>query len=199
MPGMEGLEVLQEMKARDASARIVIITAFGTIDLAVDVMKAGATDFLRKPFTMETLRGAVLGALMTQPMQPALGETPEAAAPLEPIPLLFGISTINGYHVQSDPKAVVVEDGNMRYEFSVRDPGGRVETCAVFLPAGVVSEVKALAHRESMPGGAAFWHALCKHVLSNYLYQNADYPPKFFIRVDQIDPGLRNWLKAVLR
>jgi DNA-binding NtrC family response regulator len=63
MPGMEGLEVLREMRRRDPDARIIMITAFGTIDLAEEALQAGATDFLRKPFTVDTLRGAVQAAL----------------------------------------------------------------------------------------------------------------------------------------
>ena len=61
MPGMDGLEVLREIRKRDPQARVIMATAFGTIDLAVEAMKSGATDFLRKPFTAETLRGAVRG------------------------------------------------------------------------------------------------------------------------------------------
>ena len=59
MPGMEGLDVLKQMRYQHPAAKIIMATAFGTIDLAVDAMKSGATDFLRKPFTAETLRGAV--------------------------------------------------------------------------------------------------------------------------------------------
>ena len=40
-----------------------MVTAYGTIELAVDAMKAGAVDFLRKPFTPEILRGAVEASL----------------------------------------------------------------------------------------------------------------------------------------
>ena len=40
-----------------------MVTAFGTIELAVEAMKLGATDFLRKPLTPETLRGALAAAL----------------------------------------------------------------------------------------------------------------------------------------
>src|SRR5689334_9257581 len=59
MPGLEGMAVLRQMRYYDADARVIMITAFGTVDLAVDAMKAGATDFLRKPFTADTLRGAI--------------------------------------------------------------------------------------------------------------------------------------------
>src|SRR5580704_8703285 len=63
MPDLEGITVLKQMLFHNPSARIVMITAFGTVDLAVEAMKSGATDFMRKPFTAETLRGAVVAAL----------------------------------------------------------------------------------------------------------------------------------------
>ena len=48
MPGLEGLEVLREIRKRAPNARVIMVTAFGTIDLAAEAMAAGATDFLRK-------------------------------------------------------------------------------------------------------------------------------------------------------
>src|SRR5688572_8246742 len=63
MPGIEGLEVLREMRRRDVNAKVIMITAFGTIDLAIEAMKAGAMDFLRKPFKADTLRGTVQAVL----------------------------------------------------------------------------------------------------------------------------------------
>ena len=47
MPELDGLEVLHEMRRRKPDTRVVMITAFGTIELAVDAMKSGAADFLR--------------------------------------------------------------------------------------------------------------------------------------------------------
>lgn len=205
MPGMEGLDVLREMKARCPDSRIVMITAFGTIDLAVDAMKAGATDFLRKPFTTDTLRGAVLGALMTEPRQaipipvPVEPEREKPVAAPEVRPLLYGLTTVNGYHIESDPQAVVIEDGDMRYTFSVRHPAGETKSCIVLLSARIILDVKALVRRDWLTWENRFWHALCEHVLSNYLYQNADYPPGFFIQVDEVDRSMKNWVKAATK
>lgn len=199
MPGMEGLDVLREMKSLNPSARIVMITAFGTIDLAVDAMKAGATDFLRKPFTTETLRGAVIGALMAEP-RPAAPQ-PEPAEPEEapkPTPILYGLSTVNGYHIQSDPAAVVVENGEMKYTFLVRNPNGQDKECAVTLPERIAAEIKATTHGDALPGNDRFWHGVCEHVLANYLYQNASYPPDCALQVTEFDKSLRNWVKAAL-
>ena len=63
MPGLDGLETLRRMKTRNADACIIMVTAYATVELAVDAMKLGATDFVRKPMTPETLRHAVAAAL----------------------------------------------------------------------------------------------------------------------------------------
>ena len=63
MPQMEGIEVLRAMKARRKEARVIMVTAFGTVDLALEAQRAGAANFLRKPFTTEALRAAVATAL----------------------------------------------------------------------------------------------------------------------------------------
>lgn len=50
MPGMNGLEVLKEIRKRENDVTVVMITAHGTIDRAVQAMKEGAYDFIPKPF-----------------------------------------------------------------------------------------------------------------------------------------------------
>jgi DNA-binding NtrC family response regulator len=50
LPGVSGIEVLRELKQRKPEIEVVIMTAYGTIDLAVQSMKEGAADFLTKPF-----------------------------------------------------------------------------------------------------------------------------------------------------
>ncbi len=55
MPRMDGLEVLRRTKAIQADITVVIITAHGTIDTAVEAMRLGAADFITKPFSMVQL------------------------------------------------------------------------------------------------------------------------------------------------
>ena len=50
MPGMKGLEVLNEIRRQEKDFPVVMITAYGTIDIAVEAMKHGAADFVAKPF-----------------------------------------------------------------------------------------------------------------------------------------------------
>jgi DNA-binding NtrC family response regulator len=55
MPGMNGIEVLREIRNRKVDLPVIIITAHGTIDRAVEAMKAGADDFVTKPFDPDHL------------------------------------------------------------------------------------------------------------------------------------------------
>jgi DNA-binding NtrC family response regulator len=55
MPGMGGLELLDKLRAQDDAAVIVVMTAFGAVDTAVDAMKKGAADYLTKPINMTEL------------------------------------------------------------------------------------------------------------------------------------------------
>jgi DNA-binding NtrC family response regulator len=55
MPGMDGLQLLSEVKARQPDAVVIMITAHGSIGSAVDAMKRGAADYLCKPFDPEEL------------------------------------------------------------------------------------------------------------------------------------------------
>ena len=56
LPGMSGLEFLQEAKGWNASIPIVVMTAYGTVETAVEAMKAGASDYVLKPFSMAEMR-----------------------------------------------------------------------------------------------------------------------------------------------
>ncbi|UCE06043.1 MAG: sigma-54-dependent Fis family transcriptional regulator [bacterium] len=56
MEGMDGLEVLKQVKQKFPLIEVLIITAYGTIELAVEAMKLGAVDFITKPFSHEEFR-----------------------------------------------------------------------------------------------------------------------------------------------
>ena len=64
LPDMDGLEVLEECKKRSPDTFVIFITAFGTIDVAVESIKGGAFHFLEKPFTYERLVEVVKQAII---------------------------------------------------------------------------------------------------------------------------------------
>jgi len=55
MPGMDGMQVLKEVKKINAEIDVIIITAYGTIETAVEAMKAGAIDYVTKPVEFDEL------------------------------------------------------------------------------------------------------------------------------------------------
>ncbi|MFD1192835.1 MULTISPECIES: response regulator FixJ [Phenylobacterium] len=59
MPGMNGLELVGELRARGNSLPIVVITGHGDVPLAVEAMKAGVADFLEKPFSDDVLLATI--------------------------------------------------------------------------------------------------------------------------------------------
>ena len=59
MPEMSGMEVLEGVKKISPQVPVIMITAFGTINKAVEAMKEGASDYILKPFSSETLEAAV--------------------------------------------------------------------------------------------------------------------------------------------
>ena len=63
MPGIDGMELLRDVKAGRAEMPIIIMTGHGDIPLAVEAIKLGALDFLEKPFEDERMIGAIRTAL----------------------------------------------------------------------------------------------------------------------------------------
>jgi DNA-binding NtrC family response regulator len=56
LPGMNGLEFLQEVKRLNPGLPFIVMTAYGSVETAVDAMKAGASDYVLKPFTMAEMK-----------------------------------------------------------------------------------------------------------------------------------------------
>ncbi len=59
MPVLDGIEALKQMKAGDPNARVVMVTALGQKSMVLEAIKAGAKDFLVKPFDPDRLLEAV--------------------------------------------------------------------------------------------------------------------------------------------
>src|ERR1700723_2173055 len=56
LPGMNGLEFLHSVKHQNAALPVVVMTAFGSVETAVEAMKAGASDYVLKPFSLNEMR-----------------------------------------------------------------------------------------------------------------------------------------------
>lgn len=67
MPGMSGLELQTELMLRGLALPVIIITAHADVPMAVAALKAGAVDFIEKPFRADTLIAAIRSALVMPP------------------------------------------------------------------------------------------------------------------------------------
>lgn len=63
MPGMSGMELLEVLKEKDFHLPVIMMTAFGTVEKAVEAMKKGAYDYILKPFDNEVLKKTVAKGL----------------------------------------------------------------------------------------------------------------------------------------
>jgi DNA-binding response OmpR family regulator len=59
LPGMDGMEVLRKVREIRPDINVIIVTAYGTIDSAVEAMKLGAVDYIQKPFAPKEIRELV--------------------------------------------------------------------------------------------------------------------------------------------
>ena len=76
MPRLSGLELIKDIRARAPYATIVLMTAYGTVETAVEAMKFGASEYLLKPFSMDLLE-RVIGNLKAG-REEGIGATPSA-------------------------------------------------------------------------------------------------------------------------
>lgn len=178
MPGMDGLETLRQLKQRNEDVRVVMATAYASIELAVDAMKLGATDFVRKPMTPEVLRNAVAAALEKS----ARNEIRRTnSAPHPPIQTI----TMNGFTILDDEEAPAVEEFQRR--FVVTNPDGEKHDVLVEIDSEVIAYVERLTSRH-LASGSSFWTAQARRLLSDFLWNERDVPPMKRLVLKHLDP-----------
>ncbi len=77
LPGIDGIEVLRQIKDADANTVVIMITAYEILEKAVESMKLGAYDYLLKPFKISDLKISVARALELQSLKVRVTETVE--------------------------------------------------------------------------------------------------------------------------
>jgi CheY-like chemotaxis protein len=177
MPGMDGLETLRRLKALNPSARVVMATAYASIELAVDAMKLGASDFVRKPMIPETLRNAVSAALTKQIQGPAASERIASATTQTTSPAIIETLTMNGFTIL-DPDKLPDEEARQfpnQRSFIVVSPGGTRHEVVVRIDEEALGYVKRLTRRRLGPE-SSFWTAQARRLLGSYLWNEGDVP-----------------------
>jgi DNA-binding NtrC family response regulator len=140
MPDEDGVSLLKRIKAVDPAVPVVMITAFGEVDTAVEAMKAGAYDFVLKPFSFEKIRVTIQNALEANRMRGELAYFKERATG------------------QADLKSFVGQSACMKDIFTkIRKIGGsKANTILITGESGVGKElvartVHACSHDEPRP------------------------------------------------
>jgi DNA-binding NtrC family response regulator len=90
MPGMDGLELLQRIKAESPETEVIVITGFASLQSAVDAVKRGAEDYLAKPFDLDEVRLTVRRALEKKQLRDRQQRLERRVAHLSPGPALIG-------------------------------------------------------------------------------------------------------------
>jgi DNA-binding response OmpR family regulator len=180
MPGLDGLETLRQMKVRVPEACVVMVTAFASIELAVDAMRLGATDFLRKPMTPEMLRGAVAAALASRPRTPVKSAGSRDEHPAPRIETL----TLNGFRIVRPPAPSDLTLGEHVFEVT-HFPDGAPVPVTVRIDPEAVARVERLSRRQLQPGGA-FWREQAERLLSAYLWSEGRMPESGWLTVHDV-------------
>jgi two-component system response regulator AtoC len=94
LPGESGIKVLKELKAADPDVPVIMMTAYGEIETAVEAMKSGAYDFILKPFSLEKLKISIANALETQRLKNEIAHIHRSTG---------GSNILNNFIGQSEP------------------------------------------------------------------------------------------------
>jgi FixJ family two-component response regulator len=187
MPEMMGTDVLRRLKVLAPNSAVIMMTAFASIELAVDAMKLGATDFLRKPMTPEMLRNAVAAALArsspsneqltadTILIDAAETHATEAGSPVRYL-------TLNGFEIVAQPEMRLPD----KYSFTVIGPNNESHEVVVVIDDEVIDYVERMTHRR-LPVQSSFWAIEAERLLAEYLWNNGSYPVGHELRLADID------------
>jgi DNA-binding response OmpR family regulator len=173
MPGMDGLETLRQIKSQNNDVCVVMATAYASIELAVDAMKLGATDFVRKPMTPKVLRNAVGAALSKI--------TPNVKAP----PPLIQTITMNGFTILDDDETPALDE--LQRRFIVISPEGQKHDVMVQIELEAVEYVERMTGRR-LPADSSFWTAQARRLLSDFLWNERGVPPMRRLVLKSLDP-----------
>jgi len=179
MPGLDGLQTLKQLKEREPGVRVIMVTAFASIDLAVEAMRLGATDFLRKPMTPEVLRDAVAAALATGPRTPVRQPgSPERGA------TRIRTLTLNGFEIlRMDDAADPASADHIFRVTHVHD--GAEAKVTVSIDAEAVSRVARLTRQTLQPSGA-FWRNQAHRLLAAFLWSEGKPPENGHLTVRDV-------------
>ncbi|MCM3901022.1 MAG: response regulator [Pyrinomonadaceae bacterium] len=183
MPGMVGTEVLKRIKVLAPTTRVIMLTAFASVELAVEAMQLGASDFVRKPTTPEIVRNAVAAALLksSEPRKVPDSSATEHKTPHRPA------VTMNGFTIlrTADVPGGLSQRSNER-RFLVRKPNGREQEVVVEISTEAIAAVEQVTNRFPLEG--AFWTEQAERFLSDFIWNDGAVPPSGKLVLKGVEP-----------
>ena len=175
MPGMVGIEILRRLTVMLPTTPVIMMTAYASVDLAVEAMKLGATDFVRKPMTPEILRNALTAALTKAPKSPQFNVAEDDKSKDSPQ------VTLNGFTIL---RATDILRPNERC-FIVRKPDGSEQKVVVEIDPEAVSAVEKVTNH--LPLASAFWTEQAEQFLSDFLWNDGNAPATGRLRLKGVE------------
>jgi len=170
LPIMEGTEVLRRIMVLAPQARVVMMTAFASVELVVQAMKLGATDFLRKPLTPEIVRNSVAAALS------AVKDHEKADT---------RSVTMNGFTILSSSDTA--KHPNKR-RFMVRKPNGHDQEVVVEISQDARESAQRMIRGATLDED--LWTTQAEMFLSDFIWNDGDVPRNGRLVLRGIDPNL---------
>jgi len=94
MPGLDGIQLIEKIKERDAECVVIVLTAFGAVETAVKAMRQGAADYITKPVNVEELELVLRRELERKQLRAETGQLRERLAQRHRITNLVGTSPV---------------------------------------------------------------------------------------------------------
>jgi DNA-binding response OmpR family regulator len=170
MPGLQGTDVLRRLRVLAPSSPVVMMTAFASVELAVEALKLGATDFLRKPMTPDIVRNAVAAA-KSKTKGDSRAEKSEVIGEKDPSAPTV---TMNGFTLlQSVPVEGALSQHENERSFLVRRPDGSKQEVVVEISEEAIQSAEQVA---KAPIDKSFWTAEAETFLSDFIWTDGDIP-----------------------
>jgi DNA-binding NtrC family response regulator len=175
MPGVDGLQALQELRRRHPDVYVVIMTAYGTSQTSIDAIRAGAFEYLRKPFDLDQLR-AVIDQAMAAKQSRDRAEDEEGADVPAPVALIGEAAPMQevykliGRLASHDVPALVVGERGTGKELviaTIHNNSNRRDRRFVSLESSVLSE--AALEAELYGAGSGTLHLAAVHAMPRAL------------------------------
>ncbi len=204
MPGASGLDLLRAVRSRDPRSLVFVLTAFGDANAAGEAIRAGAYDFISKPYDLPTLRAAIAQALERRHLAPGPAPATEGRAELRR-PVVVGhspgiIDVMKTAARVAPSQATVLITGETGtgkelvaraiHTYSDRAPRHFVAVNCSALAEGVL-ESELFGHVKGAFTGAA--------VPRLGLFREADRGTIFLDEIGDISPGMQSRLLRVLQ